>query len=181
MWRVACGLWLMMLCFLYIVAGGAKNNVKGTLYSISADEAAHYRRVILFATVDADVVDSCSRREHNSCAKRSWFAAAAAQDVAAGPLPVTLGSCCIASGKLRQTPNQRALLQACDCKRKKRNLQLVIHSGYALWAVNSPWQSHASIAHHTGHHKGGRDAPGCSHRIRCNRVRHDRRSRRRRM
>lgn len=71
MWRVACGLWLMMLCFLYIVAGGAKNNVKGTLYSISAVDAAHYRRVILFATVDADVVDSCSRREHNSCAKRS--------------------------------------------------------------------------------------------------------------
>lgn len=38
MWRVACGLWLMMLCFLYIVAGGAKNNVKGTLYSISTDD-----------------------------------------------------------------------------------------------------------------------------------------------
>lgn len=64
---------------------------------------------------------------------------------------------------------------------RERNLQLVIHLGYALWAVNSPWQSHASIAHRTGHHKGGRDAPGCSHRIRCNRARHDHRSRRRRM
>lgn len=120
MWRVACGLWLMMLCFLYIVAGGAKNNVKGTLYSRTNDHdvATLYRRVILFATVD-DVVDSCSRREHNSWAKRSWFAAAAAQDVAAAAVPVTVGSCCIASGKLRQTPNQRALLQACDYKRQR--------------------------------------------------------------